>query len=60
VSSAAALSSAEAFWQEGREAFCLFTADLDDALFLDYTDPNQMFGADEYELYCWGDFELSD
>lgn len=50
------LASAAAFWQEGREPVCLLTTDASDGFFLDYTEPEQMFGADEYELFAWGTF----
>jgi hypothetical protein len=54
--SAGALRSAESYWNEGREAFCLLADNLEHGLFLDHTDPDQLHGEDEYELFCWGDF----
>jgi hypothetical protein len=60
VRSRVALDSAREFWQEGGEPICLLTDDLDDGLFLDYTEPKQMFGADGYELYAWGAFAATD
>lgn len=56
VRSHAALASAAAFWQEGGEPVCLLSTDASDGFFLDYTGPDQMFGANEYELFLWGAF----
>jgi hypothetical protein len=57
VRSRVVLEGFQEFWEEGREPVCLLNADLGDGLFLDYTDPEQLYGADEYELYGWGAFD---
>jgi hypothetical protein len=54
--SAAVCAQADAIWEEGAEPLCLLARDLSDGLFLDYTEPAQMQGADEYELWIWGAF----
>jgi hypothetical protein len=35
------------------------TDELGSGLFLAYTDPDQLFGADDYELFTWGAFAES-
>jgi hypothetical protein len=54
--SAAVCAQADAIWEEGAEPLCLLARDLSDGLFLDYTEGDQMQGADEYELWIWGAF----
>jgi hypothetical protein len=54
--SAAVCAQADSIWEESAEPLCLLATDLKDGLFLDYTEPAQMHGADEYELWIWGAF----
>jgi hypothetical protein len=56
VRSAILLESAEIFWKPGCEDLSLVTDEGRDGFWLDYTDPDQMQGDDEYELECWGEF----
>ena len=58
VPSAVLLGSAESFWKPGWEALSLVTDEGRDGFWLDYTDPDQMLGEDEYELSCWGEFRF--
>ena len=56
VRSAGACAHVAGLWDERAEAFCLVTEDVSDGLYLDYTDPDQLNGDDEYELWAWGAF----
>jgi hypothetical protein len=58
VRTAVLLHCTESFWKQGWEALCLVTDKGRDGFWLDYTDPNQMRGEDEYELRCWGTFRV--
>ena len=56
--SADACKQGSALWDEGGEALCLVSEDVSDGLYLDYTESEQLNGADEYELWAWGAFRL--